>query len=109
MVHSSLSSIVPLSGHECNNRHFAELCIVHDVQQKLVEDKTFAHFPLEYIGREKLNQTVHLIVLIFSLLLHTELLQSGINVQLVGLQLPQEGLSLYSDTHTPNINNHGLG
>ena len=44
--------------------------------------------------------TVHLIVLIFSLLLDTQLLQSGIHVQLVGLQLPQEGLPLYTHTHT---------
>lgn len=44
--------------------------------------------------------TVHLIVLIFSLLLHTEFLQSGVHVQLIGLQLPQECFPLCSQMDT---------
>lgn len=48
-------------------------------------------------------ETVHLIVLIFSLLLDREFLQGGIHVQLVGLQLPEERLSLYSQTHAHNL------
>lgn len=47
--------------------------------------------------------TVHLIVLIFSLLLDTEFLQSGVHVQLIGLQLPQECFPLCSQTDTQNM------
>lgn len=54
-------------------------------------------------AERKKNETVHLIVLIFSLLLDGEFLQSGIHVQLVRLQLPEERLSLYPQTHAHNL------
>lgn len=47
--------------------------------------------------------TVHLIVLIFSLLLDTEFLQSGVHVQLIGLQLPQECFPLCSQIDTQKL------
>lgn len=43
------------------------------------------------LRREK---PAHVIVLIFSLLLDAKLLQGGVDVQLVGLQLPQKRFSL---------------
>ncbi len=89
--------------------------ILSGVYQKLVKEKALAHVPLGTLYNstlaetEKKKQTVHLIVLIFSLLLDRKLLQCGIHVQLVGLQLPQEGLSLRTHTHTcthkPGMNN----
>lgn len=53
-------------------------------------------------GRKE-KKTVHFIVLIFSLLLDTEFLQSGVHVQLIGLQLPQECFPLCSQTDTQNM------
>lgn len=44
------------------------------------------------------QKTAHVIVLVFGLLLDTKLLQGGVHVQLVGLQLPQKRFSL--NTHT---------
>ena len=46
-------------------------------------------------------EAAHVIVLILGLLLDTKLLQGGVHVQLVGLQLPQERLSLDTQTTPP--------
>lgn len=49
------------------------------------------------LRREK---TAHVIVLIFSLLVDRKFLQGGVDVQLVGLQLPQERFSLNTQNNS---------
>lgn len=45
---------------------------------------------------------VHVVVLVLGLLLHRQLLQSGVHVQLVRLQLPEQRLSLEEGAETPS-------
>lgn len=45
---------------------------------------------------------VHVVVLVLGLLLHRQLLQRGVHVQLVRLQLPEQRFSLEEEAETPS-------